>query len=154
MRIVAWLVVGACYGPHPPAGVACADNGDCPSGLHCVPLTNTCEATDPQPGADAGADAQPSDDARIDAATDAVVQLDCWPAWRTGAPVFSTPSAETKLNTPTDDVHPWLSADGLTVFYATGQAAATQDIYSATRIARDQPFKLGAPFASLNSSSQ
>jgi hypothetical protein len=147
MRLAAWLVVGACYGPHPPAGVACADNGDCPSGLHCVALTNTCEVTDPQPGADASTDGA---DGRADAPPDSAAAIDCWPAWRTGSPVFSTPTLEQELSTANDDVHPWLSADGLTVFYASG-TGANQHIFTSTRPKRDQPF--GAPTESVDLSS-
>ncbi len=47
-------------------------------------------------------------------------------AWSRPVPVDS-------LNTDGDDQDPWFSADGRTLFFATGPIGGTLDIYTATR---------------------
>jgi hypothetical protein len=67
--VVAVVLLGACYAPHPQAGAACPDNV-CPTGLVCSPATHTCEVTAQLPDAqivDAPADV--AVDANVDANT-------------------------------------------------------------------------------------
>jgi Tol biopolymer transport system component len=130
------VVVAACYAPSPQAGSACASNGACPAPLVCAPATDTCERTAGGP-----ADAPPggSDAAARDTAIDAPPAPDCWPLWEAmgSATPLTTPVALTVLNTSTDDRHPWMSPDGLTLFWATGGAAsANEQIVHASRPTR------------------
>jgi hypothetical protein len=41
LRELVWVVVGACYSPHPPAGSPCTDTTRCPTGQVC--LAGTCQ---------------------------------------------------------------------------------------------------------------
>ncbi len=69
-----WLasaLAASCYSPHPPAGAACAADGDCPVPLTCDLATNTCG------GATDGGTRDAILDSAIDAARDAGSACTC-----------------------------------------------------------------------------
>ena len=133
------VVVAACYAPSPQPGIACAPNGDCPAPLTCSPATGTCERA-AMPGVDAArGDGAVPDGRAGDAAVDGPPVADCWAIWEAmgSQTPLSAPVALTGLDTPTDDRHPWLSPDGLTLYWATGGATtANEQIVFATRATR------------------
>lgn len=100
-----------------------------------------------------GDDGQGRDAALHDAAVDAVAggpkdgpidgqgggQNDCFGHWLAGNPVISTPQELTTLSTASSERDPWISPDGLTLYFASNRAG-TSDIYLASRASKAQPF--------------
>jgi len=63
---------------------------------------------------------------------------DCWAAWRSGPPTFTPPAPVIELADPDKQGNPWLSADGLTLYFDSG--TGDTELFRASRPARDQPF--------------
>jgi WD40-like Beta Propeller Repeat len=101
----------------------------------------------------AGDDGQGHDAALRDAAADATAggpkdgpidgqgggATDCFGHWLAGNPVISTPQELTTLSTTSSERDPWISLDGLTLYFASNRAG-TSDIYLASRASKTQPF--------------
>lgn len=68
--LIAALCLTGCFSPSPQAGAPCSATGECPSGLRCSAITNTCEhavAPDAPPNDGSALDAPPGSDATVDA---------------------------------------------------------------------------------------
>lgn len=73
---------------------------------------------------------------------------DCLQHWIDGTLSLSTPQELTGLSSAGDDRDPWLSVDGLRMYFASNRAG-TNDIYLATRTATTQPFSSPALLPNL-----
>lgn len=80
-------------------------------------------------------------------------RTDIWQARRSavGAP-FGAPENVAELNTDADDTGPWLSSDGLGVFFASNRAGGQGglDFWRAARASGDAPFGPAEVMAELN----
>lgn len=80
--------------------------------------------------------------------------LDLWRATRaTPTGTFSTPVEVTELNTTGSDSGPSITADGLTIFFATSRTGGMggNDIWTSTRPTLAAPFATPTPVTELNS---
>jgi Tol biopolymer transport system component len=68
---------------------------------------------------------------------------------------FATPVRVAELSSPSDDIHPSLSSDGLSVVFSSNRpgGSGSYDLWIATRSDRSVPFSSPTPFAAVNSSS-
>jgi hypothetical protein len=64
--------------------------------------------------------------------------VDCWAAWRSGAPSFGAVAPISELADPDKQGNPWLAADGRTLYFDSG--TGDTEIYRATRAGPGQPF--------------
>jgi Tol biopolymer transport system component len=71
-----------------------------------------------------------------------------------GAVQFGTPEPVTVLNSPTDDAHPTISSDGLTIAFARYSALTEYDLFVATRQSINDDFLEPIPRGGLNNSLQ
>jgi hypothetical protein len=80
-------------------------------------------------------------------------RTDIWRAQRSAVgAAFGAPENVAELNTDLDDTGPWVSSDGLTVFFASNRAGGqgALDFWRATRTSSDAPFGPAEPVAELN----
>jgi hypothetical protein len=149
-RVCAWivLVVPACFHPsydHP----ACGPGDTCPRGLTCNPASDLCELSGtgtPGVGSDAGLGG-------ADGGTGG--QADCFQRWFDGAPrlALSQPAELTALASAGNDRDPWLSADGLRLFFDRNPGPhGGNDIVLATRSSPGVDFTTAAAIANLDTS--
>jgi hypothetical protein len=111
---------------------------ECPSPLICDLATHTCAADGCEAGCDAGIG---SNDA-----SDAPPRVDCWAAWKSGAPVLSVPRLVDGLNTAGAEEDPSLSADALTLYFLRGRT-----LHQSTRPTRTSAFGTPAILSELQS---
>jgi Tol biopolymer transport system component len=78
----------------------------------------------------------------IDAAIDAPSSpaADCWGHWMDHAPQVSGVTELTALSTTGNERDPWVSDDGLEMYFARQSAGGTSDIYRANRASTSQPW--------------
>lgn len=88
------------------------------------------------------------DDRSFDAST-ADAAPDCWPAWRSGPLTFTPPEPVLELADPDKQGNPWLTADGLTLYFDSG--TGNTELFRASRPARDQPFAARVAITELTS---
>jgi len=84
-------------------------------------------------------------DGPVDAMVDGSLQPTCILAWLNHTISFQTPSELTTVNSTSYDRDPFVSADELTIWFSSGNAASQGggDVFKATRANRTQPF--GSP---------
>jgi Tol biopolymer transport system component len=121
----------------------------CGCGFRSAPLSGDSGSSDPTDAAadaarDVGATDAPTDTPSLPAAT-------CWNHWLAHDVVLDAPVELTQLSTAGQDRDPWISKDGLELYYARDPGAkGLTDIYVATRAATTQPFADAAEVISLN----
>jgi WD40-like Beta Propeller Repeat len=82
-----------------------------------------------------------SSDASADAATDAMAPpATCWQRWLDHSVVLQAPAALTALSTLGSERDPWISDDGLRLYFARQAVTGTFDVYLATRPNATEPF--------------
>jgi hypothetical protein len=98
------------------------------------------------PASDPTSDAAPAQDA----AAETDVDTTCWPAWLAGTVALSTPVPVAEVNTPALENNPFVTANGLTLYF-TSQRSGSTEFWYATRPTRDAPFTVIGIEASLSS---
>jgi hypothetical protein len=84
-------------------------------------------------------------DATIDAAP-----TSCLARWHDHALVISEPGELASLSTSAGERDPWLSSDGLRIYYERRPSGQESDIYLASRSDPSQPFQDPQPISSVN----
>jgi WD40 repeat protein len=81
---------------------------------------------------------------------------DCWAHWMDGSVAIAAAVQElTELSGTTDDVAPWISDDGLRLYFSRNPGAKGQsDVYRTSRGSPAQPFGAPAQVTNLNTSGQ
>jgi hypothetical protein len=87
-----------------------------------------------------------------DAATTDAATVDCWAAWKTGAPRFSAPAPIAELALPEKQGNPWLAQDGKTLYFDSG--TGDTEIFSATRANRGAAFDAPVQVTELTSANE
>lgn len=83
----------------------------------------------------------------------AVGAIGCLAHWLDGSVAVSAPKELSTLSTSGSERDPWISSDGLTLYYAGHPlVGGTSEIYRASRLSTTQPFGNAAPQLSLNRS--
>ncbi len=104
---------------------------------------------DAAPRLDASADA--SNDAANDASTDAMVPpATCWQHWLDHSVALQAVVPLTPLSTTGTERDPWISEDGLRLYFWRQAATGTADGYLATRAAPTDPFLTAAKLGGLS----
>lgn len=142
MRVVMLVFVAGCYDPQPPTGAPCGPGGSCPAPLVCDPATDRCERDISAP-----ADAPPVDARAPDAAPS-----DCWAAWRSGAPVLSSPQPLDALNTSDTDIDPTFFAENGILYIRRDFGGL--DVFRAQRASKTEPFAVVDRIAALSSTAE
>jgi hypothetical protein len=65
------------------------------------------------------------------------------------AVAWGTPVAILELDTPVLEKSPFLTSDGLTIYYSSTDGMTTSDLYVATRTSTSEPFAAGVPMSEL-----
>lgn len=86
----------------------------------------------------------------LDAATDAMPPATCWQRWLDHSVALQPPIALTALATAGSERDPWISEDGLRLYFARQAAAGTADVVLATRAASNDPFTTAAKLEGLS----
>lgn len=117
----AWLVVigvAGCFRPTPPEGAACARGTDCPAPLVCD--RGICVGTPTDADVVDLLETPPPDTTPT-----------CVARWRAGT-ITTALAPMTGLNSTANDVNPFVTADGGTLYFASNRGSGL-DLYRATR---------------------
>jgi Tol biopolymer transport system component len=75
---------------------------------------------------------------------------DLWIVPLSAGPTYGEPEALSELNTTSDESDPTLSADGLTILFASDRDEPNGDLYRAVRANLASPFSEPRPLSELN----
>jgi hypothetical protein len=145
--LVLVLLVPGCFNPHYPH-VRCGHDDACPSGLMCNMTTGFCEPPDggaPDGGSDTGFTTG------SDSGSSGTVS--CLQYWLDGGPglALSQPKELTALASAGDNRHPWISADGLRLYFGRNPGIlGGSDIYLATRTSTAADFNTPSEVINLD----
>src|SRR5262245_58571926 len=80
-------------------------------------------------------------DAVLDAEVDATfAPASCWPAWQSGAPNVGTVRRLDELAINVNQGDPFITADGLTLYFVRAMTGLGFEVFAATRPDRVSPF--------------
>ena len=149
-KIVLWVVLVGC------GFQSNAVPGDGSPGSRDSAVVEVDAASDPKPASDArvAGDARVTVDASVpvDAAVDAPpAPAGCLGQWLAGDPKIASPSELMALTTTGQERDPWISADGLTLYFSRDpQGSVKSDVVRASRSSTTQPFGNVVVPANLN----
>src|SRR5262245_33727648 len=91
---------------------------------------------------------EPEPDGDGDVTDDGAAAADCLAQWRAGSVKLSNPERLTSLAGAGDERDPWISRDGLTLYFASNRNATTE-IFRAGRLSTAEDFATPLPLDNL-----